>query len=149
MSQTAQAKFQTLDQKRAAFAWRCAVRAADADGTQPREYRNLAKGAPALILNSGLMPTLAFFNDKGGAAQRLLDDLVRGLRERIDARPSQPEGAGHREFSAFMQHLQAGNARAYLRYTDEALELLRWIRQFVDAVPQAAGTTPEGRRQDG
>ena len=35
---------------------------------------------------------------------------------------------------ALMDMLKKGDSRDYLRYTDEALELLKWIRQFVDAV---------------
>ncbi len=33
-----------------------------------------------------------------------------------------------------MGMLQKGDSRDYLRYIDEALELRKWIRQFVDAV---------------
>jgi CRISPR-associated protein Cmr5 len=33
-----------------------------------------------------------------------------------------------------MEMLQRSETREYLRYTDEALELLKWIRQFVAAV---------------
>lgn len=32
------------------------------------EYRNLAKAAPALIMNNGLMQTLAFYQDEQAAA---------------------------------------------------------------------------------
>ena len=38
----------------------------------------------------------------------------------------------------FMAMLQQGDSRDYLRYTDKALELLKWIRQFVDAVKSEA-----------
>lgn len=121
---------QTLDQKRATFAWECAVRAAGLG----KEYRALAKGAPALIMNSGLMPTLAFYNAKrGDAARRLLDDLLRGLSLRLHGQVLQAD-QGAAMFKPFMQALQACDTRDYLRYTDEALELLKWIRQFVDAV---------------
>lgn len=121
----------TLDQQRAAFAWACASAAMQ----QPhgKEYKVLAKGAPALVMNSGLMPTLAFYNAKGRAAQQLLDDLIRGLHERLHAQPLKP-GQGLQLFAGFMQTLQQAESRSYLRYTDETLELLKWIRQFVDAV---------------
>ena len=35
---------------------------------------------------------------------------------------------------ALMGMLQKGDSRDYLRYTDDALELRKWIRQFLDAV---------------
>lgn len=119
---------QTLDQQRATLAWGYAK-----DGmTQQhaKAYKNLAKGAPALIMNSGLMPTLAFYNGKkkDPAAQQLMNDLMLGMVQRLKLQPAP------RDFSSFMQILQQCESRDYLRYTDEALELLKWIRQFVDAL---------------
>ena len=126
---------QTLDQKRAALAWQYATAGMNRFGI---EYKSLAKGAPALIMNSGLMPTLAFYSGKGKAAQQLLDDLIRGLSQRLENKPLNP-GQGAQHFPRFMEALQKGNSHDYLRNTDEALELLKWIRQFVDAVePQGA-----------
>ncbi len=121
---------QTLDQQRAAFAWDCASAGMRQCG---KEYKGLAKGAPALIMNSGLMPTLAFYNSKGHAAGLLLDDLIRGLSERTAGQKLQA-GQGSRLFPQFMVALQQCESCDYLRYTDEALEILKWIRQFVDAV---------------
>ena len=122
---------QTLDQKRAAFAWECAKTGMQQQG---KEYKTLAKGAPALIMNSGLMATLAFYNHKGSAARKLLDDLIRGLSSRLAGQTLQP-GQGVTIFGPFMKDvLQQSESREYLRYTDEALEILKWIRQFVDAV---------------
>ena len=121
---------QTLDQKRAAFAWECATAgmAPQRQGKERKEYKVLAKGAPALIMNSGLMPTLAFYQHKGGSAALLLQHLLAGLSARLAANPRTPR------FEVFMRQLQAMNSADYLRYTDEALEILKWIRQFVDAV---------------
>ncbi len=123
---------QTLDQKRAALAWQYATASMAQHG---KDYKGLAKGAPALIMNSGLMPTLAFYNGKGNAARQLLDDLLRGLSHRLAGRELKA-GQGGAVFSKFMEMLQKCESREYLRYTDEALELLKWIRQFVDAVEQ-------------
>lgn len=122
----------TLDQQRAAFAWECASAGMNRHhGEKERkEYKNLAKGAPALIMNSGLMSTLAFYNGKGGMANLLLQHLLAGLSQRLRPNP-QP-----RSFDEFMRHLQRQNSHTYLRYTDEALEILKWIRQFVDAVDE-------------
>ena len=81
-------------------------------------------------MNSGLMPTLAFFNGKkkDQAAQQLMNDLMLGMVQRLKLQPTP------RDFNSFMQTLQQCESRDYLRYTNEALELLKWIRQFVDAV---------------
>ena len=120
----------TLDQKRAALAWQYAT---DGVAQHGKEYRNLAKGAPALIMNSGLMSTLAFYNGKGAVAQQLLDHLICGLSQRLTGQKLQT-GQGRLLFPRFMESLQNSESRDYLRTTDEALELLKWIRQFVDAV---------------
>jgi CRISPR-associated protein Cmr5 len=121
----------TLDQQRAALAWQYAK---SGMSTQyAKEYKGLAKGAPALIMNSGLMPTLAFYNGKGKAAQHLLDDLIRGMTKRLTEQDLK-HGQGVVQFPNFMEMLQTRDSSNYLRHTDEALELLKWIRQFVDAV---------------
>lgn len=118
---------QTLDQQRAALAWGYAK---DGMAQHGKAYKNLAKGAPALIMNSGLMPTLAFYNGKKKdlAAQQLMNGLMLGMVQRLKLQPAP------RDFHEFMQRLQQCESRDYLRYTDEALELLKWIRQFVDAL---------------
>lgn len=121
---------QTLDQQRAGLAWQYAT---DGVARHGKKYKNLAKGAPALIMNSGLMPTLAFYNGKDAEHQQLLDDLIRGLSQRLAGQRLQA-GQGGQLFPKFMEMLQKSESRDYLRYTDEALELLKWIRQFVDAV---------------
>lgn len=121
---------QTLDQQRAALAWQYATVGMKLHG---KEYKGLAKGAPALIMNSGLMSTLAFYNGKGKPAQHLQDDLIRGLSQRLNGQALHA-GQGNALFPKFMEMLQKGESRDYLRTTDEALELLKWIRQFVDAV---------------
>ncbi len=120
---------QTLDQKRAALAWGYATAGVTA---HEKKYKKLAKGASALIMNSGLMPTLAYYNgqDRKKAAEShlLLEHLLHGLVVRLQPQPTPAN------FSKFMEILQSRGSREYLRYTDEALELLKWIRQFVDAV---------------
>ena len=128
---------QTLDQQRAALAWGYATASMARHG---KDYKNLAKGAPALIMNSGLMPTLAFYNGKGGAHRQLLDDLIRGISQRLHGK-ALTAGQGGQLFAGFMQALQKCDSRDYLRATDEALELLKWLRQFVDAVSVEAATT--------
>ena len=121
---------QTLDQQRAALAWGYATAAMKTPFA--KKYKNLAKGAPALIMTSGLMPTLAFYSgknpEKDPEHRALLADLLAGMSQRLKPNP-QPNG-----FQAFMVYLQNSESRNYLRYTDEALELLKWLRQFVDAV---------------
>ncbi len=117
----------TLDQQRAAFAWESATA-----GMQryPKEYKALAKGAPALIMTSGLMPTLAFYDGKGRPRRCSSTTSAPGSMHRL---PTVWSTAGP---DVFAVHGGPPGCRfaTFLRATDEALEILKWIRQFVDAV---------------
>ena len=116
---------QTLDQVRSSLAWEYAKKGMKEHG---KAYKSLAKGAPALIMNSGLMATLAFYKNKDKAALQLLNDLCGGLVARRRPNPAP------RDFAGLMDLLQKMPSSEYLGYTDESLEILKWIRQFVDAV---------------
>jgi CRISPR-associated protein Cmr5 len=119
----------TLDQQRAAFAWKSAT-----SGIQQHKenYRRLAKGAPALIMGSGLMPTLAFYAGKKEAHEQLLNDICAWFGQRFAERPEyRPTPV---DFRGVMNKLHGNPSAFYLEATDEALEILKWIRQFVDAV---------------
>ena len=112
-----------LEQERAAFAWKQAQEHWSSD------YTNLAKSAPALIMNNGLMQTLAFY--KGKRKQHhssLLDDICCWLAEQGFSNDNK---AG---FSEVMSFLHGTDSSKYRRATEEALALLRWIRQFGPAL---------------
>lgn len=116
---------QTLDQQRAAFAWERAQANARLE-KEYREYRNLCKGAPALVMGNGLMPALAFWQSRGKPpAEALVADLLGWFNRRLDM-PS--------NFAQVMTGLQQANSATYMQATDEALEFLKWLRQFADAV---------------
>ncbi|BBA36062.1 CRISPR-associated Cmr5 family protein [Methylocaldum marinum] len=111
---------QTLEQQRAAFAWEKVQRCTS-------DYKNLAKGAPALIMNNGLMQALAFYQSKGKEHHLSLNrHLCEWLRQRAIV--------GDASFAGTMAELhQAGSAR-YRLATEEALAVLKWIRQFAAAL---------------
>jgi len=124
---------QTLDQVRARFAWEAAEKGVKDHGDK---YRNLAKGAPALVMGSGLMPTLAFLEGKKDAAHSaLLGDLCRWLCMRF----SWIEGERGGDYASVMQHLHEASSDQYMAATQEALAILKWIRQYADAVPRRNG----------
>jgi CRISPR-associated protein Cmr5 len=116
----------TLDQERAADAWGCARK------SQSKEYANLAKGLPALIMNSGLLQVMAFLKEKGsgGVSQRhcsmLGDDLRAWLHHRFPEMPVQ--------FPGFMEELMKADSRKYQAITAESLAWLRWLRQLAAAL---------------
>lgn len=112
---------QTLEQLRAADAWqRC-------QGCG-KDYVNLAKGLPALIMNSGLMQVVAFLHAKGGVNETLGAQLRTWLRQRF---PSVIRDDG---FETFMQALMKAEPRVFQNITAEAFAWLRWVRQVAPAV---------------
>lgn len=123
---------QTLEQQRAADAWRCA------EGCT-KDYTKLAKGLPALIMNSGLMQTLAFLEEKGRKERNGHHaQLSEHLRCWLAARFPREIGQKKREFTPFMQALMAAKPQAFQQITAEALAWLRWVRQIAPAVQQSS-----------
>lgn len=116
----------TLEQQRAQFAWDCAKEGTALAGD---EYRNLAKAAPALIMNNGLMQTLAFYQDKNKPQhQALARHLRRWIMQRAGGNGQDPG------FQLMMEGLLRAEPANYRQATDEALLILRWVRQFAAAL---------------
>lgn len=115
----------TLEQRRSEAAWRFA----QAGVTHSPQYKDLAKAAPALIMNNGLMQTLAFYADKNKDHHK---DLASHLRRWIMVRDGHPDNDPG--FQVFMDALLNANSSQYRQATEEALLLLRWIRQFAAAL---------------
>ena len=109
----------TLEQKRAQDAWdRCG---ADCE----KEYVNLAKALPALIMNSGLMQVMAFLHGKDDTHNRLADHLRAWLHRRFPDIPS--------DFTEFMEALLEAEPHTYRAVTAEAFAWLKWLRQMAVA----------------
>ena len=126
MNTTAKPAPVTLEQQRAQFAWDCAKEGTALAGD---EYRNLAKAAPALIMNNDLMQTLAFYQDKGKPQHMALaGHLRRWIMKRAGGNGQDPG------FQPMMDVLLRAQPDQYRNATDEALLILRWIRQFAAAL---------------
>lgn len=115
----------TLEQRRAETAWRFAQEGI----ARSDQYKDLAKAAPALIMNNGLMQTLAFYEDKNKDHHK---DLAAHLRRWIMTRA----GGADKDpgFQFFMEIMLKADSRSYRQASEEALLLLRWIRQFAAAL---------------
>ena len=121
---------QTLEQLRAADAWARAQGCSD-------EYQKLAKGLPALIMNSGLMQVLAFLEEKGSKEkQRDCRELAQHLRQWLVKRF--PKDLPSAEFRAFMERLMKAEPRTFQAITTEAFDWLRWARQMAAAAHATA-----------
>jgi len=117
---------QTLEQQRAQDAWEKAA-------GRGKEYVNLAKGLPSLIMNSGLMQVMAFLHEKGkGQDSDPHSALALDLRSWLSGR-----FAGVRPgFADFMNDMMNADARMYQDITAEAFAWLRWMRQMAPARQQ-------------
>lgn len=116
---------QTLEQQRAAFAWK----SVNAVSPQVREeYKNLAKAMPMMVMNSGLMQTLAFLNEKGKDHHRaLLEHVIHWVI-------NQGKGERAMQFAQVMPLLLNAEPLQFRHATTETLAILRWIRHFAPTV---------------
>lgn len=131
VSTVASSPLLTLEQQRAANAWQCSQ-------GQTKDYANLAKGLPALIMNSGLMQVLAFLHEKGSKdKQKHCEVLHRHLCMWLSQRF--PKDLPNAEFGTFIQALMKTEARTFQHITTEAFAWLRWVRQMAPAVLADAG----------
>lgn len=110
---------QTLEQQRAQDTWLCSER-------YTKEHVNIAKGLPALIMNSGLMQVLAFCHEKKGANALVASQLRTWLCKRNGLNQ-------HIGFEEFMQDLMQAQPADYQAITAEAFAWLRWLRQMAPA----------------
>ena len=120
----------TMEQRRAAHAWECARRAKVALGGGNAKdcytgYVNVAKGLPALIMNSGLMQVAAFLHQKGDQHATLLNHLLEWLHEQCGT-PA--------DFPGFMNAMMEASPQKYRTVNAEAMAWLRWLRQMAPAV---------------
>ena len=115
-----------LDQQRAARAWK------DVQENLTSDYVNLAKSAPALIMGNGLMQTLAFYESKGKKHHK---DLSRHVCDWLAEKGFSING--QKGFPHVMEGLHGSASVDYRRATEEALALLRWIRQFASALSKS------------
>lgn len=116
---------QTLDQQRAQYAWERATRNAREDG-----YREMAKGAPALIMGNGLMPALAYYNSRTGSNQKPAELMLADMLGWLAKRKMVPNNM----FSDAMGAFFGAASQDYMRATEETFAMLKWLRQFADAV---------------
>lgn len=121
-----------LDQKRAAYAWMVVQNCSEG-------YDKLAKSAPALIMNNGLMQTLAFFQGKKGKTHylELNGHICQWLGRKLLDLGAFSRDESQVGFESVMTALHQAEPMVYRQATEEALALLRWIRQFAPAVRPA------------
>jgi len=118
----------SLDQERAAYAWKCVQ-------GQTKEYKNLAKSLPALVMSNGLMQALAFLKAKENQGHHTTLGAQIVAWTMTDKKPDPPrDGSAFKNgFPTIMESLHGMSSGKYRRATEETLEILKWIRQLADA----------------
>ena len=115
---------QTLEQLRAQDAW---TKSGEGVRRHNKDYVNLAKSLPALIMNSGLMQVMAFLHQKGDDHHHAIAIHLRGWLHRRFGDET-PE-----DFERFMEAMLNANPRTYQSVTTEAFAWLKWLRQMAAA----------------
>lgn len=118
-------KVSTLDQERAQYAWQCASLKGMVKG-----YREMAKGAPALIMGNGLMSALAYYHSRTGNNKEVAHLLLINILGWLSARKMVPKD----DFSAAMGVFLEADSQKIMQVTEETLAMLKWLRQFADAL---------------
>lgn len=113
---------QTLEQQRAENAWKVSEK-------YDKEHVNIAKGLPALIMNSGLMQVLAFAHEKGKKHELVATDLRIWLVRRISGQADMADPG----FEEFMKVLMQAKPQSYQAINAEAFAWLKWLRQMAAA----------------
>lgn len=135
VQQTKPVPIKTLDQKRAEFVWNKLVGIKQRDPVTFDAYTKLCKGAGTLIMQNGLLPTLAFYGEKSGGAaslakgkehQFLLEHLLFWLKEQSLITDT--------TFKEAINNLITKTSPEYRTITEECLSLIRWIRHFASAL---------------
>ena len=124
----------SIEQERAAHAWKCAQ-----EKVCNKEYVNLAKGLPALVMNSGLLQVMAYLEDKGKDHHQALGAHLRGwLAERFKIES---------DFKPFMEKLMGFDSQRFQNVTEEAFAWLKWLRLMAAAQVKGDGqpNPPAGR----
>jgi len=117
-------KRQTLEQKRADYAWEKIEEINQMDEKTRKKYGSIARKAPILVLTNGLGPTLAYLLGKDEAHQFLYNHVQSWIF------PTQTPVEGDK---TLIKYIGKCSSAEYRRLTMEALAILNWIKRFAEA----------------
>lgn len=128
-------KLETPEQRRAKHAWD-ETKHMEGEGENAKDFANQCKQTTARILNSGLMPALAFMDakiknadaDKGGPSsqmQKCRDALVSWLRQFVG-------GTSEMNVKSLLGKLMDADGAMLRRAQAEALAYLEWLARFAE-----------------
>lgn len=126
---------QTLDQRRAAHAWKAIGQLKDCKEAERKEYAGEAKKLPIRIMTSGLGQALAFLLAK---AKDKKPNLTL-LHEHLTDWALRQRGLPGPVPQSLLRSVIEGNSDFLRQATDEVLAYLQWLNRFAEA---------EGMRDD-
>lgn len=108
-------------QKMAEYAW-----TTTSEGLASENFVQLAKGAPALVMANGLMQSLAYWQARGKEGGQALVQIIAGWLL--------GDKKGDQGFKNLMESLYQKGSSEFATATRDAIELLRWVKQFASAL---------------
>ncbi len=122
----------SLEQSRVQYAYK-AVTEAKSDGKRFTSYRSRTKGIGNLIMNDGLIGAMTFISTKNGkedGGEILFRHMIGWLAIRF---PNDFKHARSNSVTSAIEDLvNVRDSSTYMRITEEAMSLVRWLRQMVD-----------------
>jgi CRISPR-associated protein Cmr5 len=120
---------QTLEQQRAAAAWKNIAEVSQRPEDFKKKYGSLAKKVPSLILTNGLGQTLAFLRAKGKDDR---NDEHNVLFQHLSTW-TMGQVAPNAGQQSLLDWVRANDSPAYRRATTETLAFLVWLKRFAEA----------------
>jgi CRISPR-associated protein Cmr5 len=125
---------QSLDQKRAAFAWEKVSTMQGA--TEKDNYETAVKKCPARIMTNGLGQTLAYLKGSSQAGEKkLYGHLNEWLCQEAETLVWVKDNGEHcAERDEVVKRVIQVSSVIYRQATQETLAVLNWFKRYVDAV---------------
>jgi len=124
----------TLEQKRAALAWKKIEEVREKENFQEK-YCSAVLKAPAMIMTNGLGPTLAFLRSRKEEAEDILYEHISAWLKSPDAPISWTSTKDD-----IMERIVEEDSIVYRQATQEALMFVTWLKRFAQA--RLKGGTP-------
>jgi CRISPR-associated protein Cmr5 len=131
-------KRQTIEQKRAAQAWKDV---SDVENQYRdelgRKYNSLTRSAPAMVQSNGLGQALAFLRAKAGREKKgehwlLYSHVSTWVIQELKAQPKEAS-------DGLLEWVVQQDTPTYRRATTETMAYLNWLKRFAEAIlPEAA-----------
>ncbi len=130
----------TLDQHRAASAWKAVIEAKELLKSDFKDYASLVKKFPALVMRNGLGPAIAFLMSKDDKKHKLLiTHIEKWLCKEAPYSPYRTTASEKKQKSQANLLVDAITKHSSVEYffaSEECLAYLQWLRLFASALSE-------------